>query len=194
VITVPYSGNPEGDYFLNFYQETGHNIMYPKTAVGSYLYWLVGTANSLESAASNTFLDNMCPLRCEEDQLKFFATQLGVTKDSSWTDLQWRLYLATLWYNHETVEGIEYVLNGVLVLEEQQEVGTKITVTNGGNSFRISQAGEDLDIMSDQTTDNDLMLDLTGAIITIPEDVDPAPVCWLKQELNLPWTIPRCGT
>jgi len=191
---MTYSGNQEGNYFLSFYQESAQNIMWPKTPAGSYLYWLVGTANSRATSASDTFLDNMCPLRCEEDQLKFFATQLGVTRDASWSDLEWRLYLATLWYNHETVEGIEYVLNGVLVSEEEQETGNKITVTNGGNSFRISQEGEELDLMSDRDTEHDLMLDLSGAIITIPNEIDASPVCWLKQELNLPWTIPRCGT
>jgi len=189
---MPYGGNPDGDYFLGYYQETGKNIMWPKTAAGSYIYWLVGTANNHVSAAGNTFIDDMCPLRCEFDHLKFFATQLGVTRDPSWTDLEWRLYIALLWYNHETVMGLEYILNGVLVSEEQQATGNKITVTNGGNSFRISQEGQELDLMSDQTQDNALMLDLTGAVINIPEEIDPTPVCWLKNLLNLPWTIPRC--
>jgi len=189
---MTYNGNLIGDYFLTFYEENAKNIMYPPSPAGEYIYWLVGTANQKIEDAGNEFINNSSPIRCELDQLKFFANQIGATRGSSWTDTEWRLYICVLWYNIQTVRGIEYVLNGVLVSEDQQDLGERITATNGGGSYRISQDAATLELMSDKTEDMDLLEDITGAVITVPASIDPTPICWLKTTLNLAWMIEGC--
>jgi len=189
---MPYGGNQNGDYLLSFYQEKGRNIMWPKTPVGTYIYWLVGNAITKVEDSGRSFLDDMSPLRCECDQLKFFATQLGIDIDPAWTCDQLRLLICFNWYNHETTKGIQYILEGTMLTEEEIEMGTTITVQTAGNSFRVSQEGEDISLMSDRDNEENLMLKIQGTIITVPSTINTTVLCWLIQEAGLTWRVAQC--
>jgi len=151
-----------GDRFLSHYQEYTQNIMYPtlNNPAGEYIYWLMGVVFDGLDTEMNNFVQDMSPLTCDVSYLDYYAKLVGVIRDPSWTDEQYRIIISWESYNHNTIAGIEYILNKLIIDNFDFSSGDKLFDVEyiSSASFRLSNQETTLSLMSDK----DNMLDPMG--------------------------------
>jgi len=98
-----------GDMLCDNFDEQ-NNMVNPVSDVGWYLYNLFGFVFGSIQEMLNDMLLRIDPA-CGSPYLDIIAKEFGLKRKAEWSDQYWRALIISYYYNLETIQGIEYVIN-----------------------------------------------------------------------------------
>lgn len=140
-----------GDMLCDHFDEK-NNMVNPISDVGWYLYNLWGFAFDSEQEKLSKIPLQTDPLTCDLEYLDIIAEEFGLKRKPCWSDAKWRAIIIHYYYNLETIEGIERILNWLYNARHREpgEEPVEITVEGQYSSFYLSDKFDQFNMCSDK--------------------------------------------